>query len=35
MEKQTAEMKELFLRVLVLTAEFEKKYLDSEKQSVE
>ena len=30
LEKQTAEMKELLLKVLILTAEFEKKYLNKE-----
>jgi hypothetical protein len=30
LEKQTAEMKELLLKVLILTADFEKKYLNKE-----
>ena len=30
LEKQTAAMKELLLKVLILTAEFEKKYLNKE-----
>src|SRR5690554_882681 len=30
LEKETAEMKELLLRVLALTTEFEKKYLNKE-----
>lgn len=30
LEKQTAEMKELLLKVLILTDEFEKKYLNKE-----
>ncbi|MDV3795558.1 hypothetical protein CMT44_00700 [Elizabethkingia anophelis] len=30
LEKQTAEMKELLLKVLILTEEFEKKYLNKE-----
>ena len=30
LEKQTAKMKELLLKVLILTAEFEKKYLNKE-----
>ncbi|OPB98808.1 hypothetical protein BAS10_03805 [Elizabethkingia meningoseptica] len=30
LEKQTAEMKELLLKVLILTVEFEKKYLNKE-----
>jgi len=30
LEKQTAEMKEILLKVLILTAEFEKKYLNKE-----
>ena len=30
LEKQTAEMKELLLKVLIITEEFEKKYLNKE-----
>ncbi len=30
LEKQTAEMKEVLLKVLILTSEFEKKYLNKE-----
>ncbi|TDS51658.1 mobilization protein MobC [Myroides indicus] len=30
LEKQTAEMKELLLKVLIITDEFEKKYLNKE-----
>lgn len=30
LEKETAEMKELLLKVLILTDEFEKKYLNKE-----
>jgi hypothetical protein len=30
LEKRTAEMKELLLKVLILTDEFEKKYLNKE-----